>query len=85
MAINKSTEIAGAGNYPSTRLRQRERKILEVAETLTDAVGADWASTDPTTLVAAINRLAASYKDLLAKLDADAGITDTDYEATLLP
>ena len=85
MSISKTTELAGAGNYPGQRLRQRERKVLQVAEQITDTVDADWASTDPTTLVAAINRLAASYKDLLAKLDDDAGITDTDYEATLLP
>jgi hypothetical protein len=31
MALDSATEIAGAGNYPTARLRQRERKVLELA------------------------------------------------------
>ena len=85
MAITKGTEITGAGNYPSSRLRLRERKVLEVAEQLNDVVDADWTDADPSTLSDAVNRLAASLQALLAKLDADAGITDVDYESTLLP
>ena len=34
MAINPANEVAGASNYPSTRLRQRERKVLESANSL---------------------------------------------------
>lgn len=34
MAIVKATELANAGNYPSNRLSQGDRKVLEVAEQL---------------------------------------------------
>ncbi len=63
MAIVKATEINGAGNYPSTRLRQKERKILEIAEQYSVGDSADWATTDPTTITEALDRLAAAVKD----------------------
>jgi len=85
MALVKSAEISGAGSYPSARLRQRERKVLETAESYVAAVGADWASTDPATITAAIDRLAAAFHALLVKLDDDDGVTDTNYESTLTP
>lgn len=34
-------------------------------------------------LITGYNDLATQYNSLLAKLDADAGVTDTDYAATL--
>lgn len=37
MALSLATEAAGAGTYPSTRLGQRERKILESVKTYVDA------------------------------------------------
>ena len=36
-------------------------------------------------LIAAHNDLRAKYVALLAKLDADAGVTDTNYAATISP
>jgi hypothetical protein len=67
----------------------RDRALAQTVETTADSFTPDetteWASTDPTTLNTAINRLAAAFKALLAKLDDDAGVTDTDYESTLLP
>jgi hypothetical protein len=63
MAIIKSTELAGAGQYPSKRLNQRERKCLEVAESYSAASDADWESLPgvsevPSTQDAAIDALA---------------------------
>ena len=34
-------------------------------------------------LLEQVNSLAAAFEALLAKLDADGGVTDTNYEATL--
>jgi hypothetical protein len=58
--INKSTEIAGAWNYPENRLNQRERKVLEVGNQYDAASAADWGGTAPASLDAALDTLAAS-------------------------
>lgn len=58
MAIVKTTEIAGAGNYPANRLNQRERKVLEVGNQYAPAVEANWA-TAPDNIDDALDSLAA--------------------------
>lgn len=58
-SINKATELAGAGNYPSNRLNQRERKVLQVATSYSPATPGNWAVA-PTTQDAALDALAAS-------------------------
>lgn len=58
MAITKATEIAGAPDYPSRRLRDRERKVVQVAEQFSASTASDW-DTEPTTIGGAIDALAA--------------------------
>jgi hypothetical protein len=58
MTITKATEILNAPDYPSRRLRDRERKVVEVAEQYAPGVTADWATT-PTTISNALDQLAA--------------------------
>lgn len=58
--IVKATEIAGAYDYPSNRLNQRERKVLEVAEEYAPADSDAWGSSVPSTLSGALDSLAAS-------------------------
>lgn len=48
-----------------------------------EAVGNAKSGTLIGTIVAEYNTLAAAMNTLLAKLDADAGITDTDYASTV--
>lgn len=57
--INKATELAGAGNYPSNKLNQRERKVLQVADSYSPATPADWSS-PPTSMESALDALAAA-------------------------
>lgn len=44
MAITKSTELSGAGDYPSNKHNQRERKLLETAESYSPNASSDWTS-----------------------------------------
>lgn len=62
---------------------KRERAASQYGQ-INDIVSGDW-NGDPASIKDAINRLAAAMEGLLAKLDADAGVTDTDYKSTLLP
>lgn len=57
--IVKATEIAGAYNYPSNKLNQRERKVLEVSDQYAPATAANW-SPAPATIEAALDQLAAN-------------------------
>lgn len=97
-APSLATESAASGAYPAFRFGQRERKLLASVQAYVDAQvlaaayvvatpadTSDWTSTDPTTLNSAMNRLISSYNDLLTKLDADAGVTDTNYKSLLTP
>jgi len=63
MAINKSTELTEAGPYPANRHNQRERKVLETAESYTPDSSSDWTdlpgvSEAPSTQDAALDVLA---------------------------
>lgn len=63
MALNqivKATEIANAGDYPAKRLNQRERKVLEVADSYLPADSADWGASAPTSQDAALDALVAA-------------------------
>lgn len=40
-APSLSTEVSGAGNYPSNRFNQRERKLLESVKTYVDSLSSD--------------------------------------------
>lgn len=62
---------------------KRERLASQYGQ-LNDIVSGDW-NGDPSSLKDAINRLAASLTALLAKLDNDAAVADTDYESLLKP
>ena len=62
---------------------KRERAASQYGQ-INDIVSGDW-NGDPASIKDAINRLAAAMEGLLAKLDADAGVNDTDYKSTLLP
>lgn len=57
--INKALELSGAGNYPSNRLNQRERKVLQVADSYAPASPSDWSS-PPATMEQALDALAAA-------------------------
>lgn len=58
----------------SEHLRRNAANLEAVGDELLDYVEA---------LETANNELAANFNLLLAKLDADAGVTDEDYESTL--
>lgn len=59
MAINKQSEISGAGQYPANRLNQRERKVLEVSNQFDPSTPSDWESA-PATIDEALDSLAAT-------------------------
>jgi hypothetical protein len=62
----------------------RERVASQYGQ-LNDLVSGDWDTSNPESIKEAVNRLAAALTVLLAKLDDDADITATDYEATCKP
>lgn len=64
MTIDKDKEIAGAGNFPSVRLSQEYRKIVEVAEGYVPTTPADW-TVVPTRQDHALDSLAEAVKDLV--------------------
>ena len=70
---------------PNVRVPNARERLAAQYGQINDLVTADWDTSTPTTIALAINRLAAAFVDLLAKLDADAGVTDVDYESTLKP
>lgn len=57
MAITKATEITNAPEYPTRRLRDRERKVVEVSEQFAASTPSDW-SVEPTTIGGALDALA---------------------------
>lgn len=57
--INKATELANVGQYPASRLNERERKVLQTAEEYDPASPSDW-ETPPSTQDAALDALAAA-------------------------
>lgn len=59
MAISKSNELANVGKYPSSRLNERERKVLETAESFSPSSPSDW-ETAPSTQDEALDALAAA-------------------------
>jgi len=63
MAISKSTEITGAGTWPARRHNQRERKLLETAESYSPTTSGDW-PVQPTDQDDALDKLASRAKDL---------------------
>ncbi len=71
----------------SAKVPNKREKVAAQFGVIEEIASADWDSVagDPATIKACVNRLAAAFADLLAKLDADAGVTDTDYASTLLP
>lgn len=60
MSINKKTEIAQAPAYPAFRHNPRERKVLETSNQYAPTTSADWGSSAPATLDAALDQLASS-------------------------
>lgn len=54
---DKATELAGAGRYPSREFGQRERKLLQTAESFAPADAGDW-DTPPTAQDGALDELA---------------------------
>lgn len=71
-----------ANNIPN----KRERVASQYGQ-INDLVAASWSASTgtPAQMKDAINRLAAALVALLAKLDADAGVTDTNYTSLLKP
>lgn len=59
---NKAEQLAGAGRYPARELGQRERKVLETAESFAPTTPGDWVS-PPTTQDAALDELAQRTTD----------------------
>lgn len=57
MTISKKAEIANASRYPSRRLNQRERKVVEVSEQYEASTPSDWSS-NPATIGEALDSLA---------------------------
>jgi hypothetical protein len=65
----------------------RERVSAQFGQ-INDLVSGDWDTSTPASIQEALNRLAAAFTLLLAKLDADAADTtldDTDYEDVCKP
>ncbi len=72
MAITKSTEISGVGNYPSQRHRQRERKVIDTANQYSPNDSTDWTllpgnPSAPSTQDGALDVLAAAVAEGVAK------------------
>lgn len=80
---NPSKVASMTAKVTSQLPNKRERAASQFGQ-IDDIVSANW-NGDPASLKDAINRLAASMNALLAKLDADSGVTDTNYQSTLKP
>lgn len=87
--INKAAEIAGAGNYPSNRLNQRERKVVEVSNQYEPADSTSWGSSAPATIDEALDQLASGgqLKSVSAVYDfsIDGGATGSINLGVTLP
>ncbi|MDB4725786.1 hypothetical protein OAF54_00025 [bacterium] len=72
MTITKATEVAGTGNYPSQRHRQRERKVIQTANKYVPNDSTDWtllpgSPSAPATQDAALDTIAAAVAEGVAK------------------
>ena len=72
MAISKSTELTDVRKYPSKRHRQRERKVIETAESYTPNDSTDWTllpgnPTAPSTQDDALDKIAAAVAEGVSK------------------
>lgn len=78
MAISKELGAGGAGFHGDQA--KRVRAVLQSVETAGEDVEALKAAVEDLATLA--NELRTDHNALLAKLDADAGVTDTNYAAT---
>jgi phage shock protein A len=78
MAISNELGAGGAGFHGDQA--KRVRAVLQSVETAGEDV--DALKTAVTALATLANELRTDHNALLAKLDADAGVTDTNYVAS---
>lgn len=82
IAVTREAAVQAAAAADAT---SKANAAATAGHTYSAATPSNWAGSAPSTDSTALDRLTAAMDGLLAKLDADAGVTDTNYLATWKP